>query len=165
MARSGRETSSSAHSIQDTTPDMQIVADRLQPLESALHSGPDASAYDLQDPFQSVPNRSQAGWSAQAGQSSTPSYISPVPLPSAIRPDEVLLQTYFAWQCPQHMPVDEQFFRRTLHTIPRAGRLADGSQETCRATRLVPTSPRYCYIPFKRRLRVILSLRMDGHMS
>lgn len=25
--------------------------------------------------------------------------------------DEQLLGTYFAWQCPQHMPVDEQLFR------------------------------------------------------
>lgn len=27
------------------------------------------------------------------------------------QPDEQLLGTYFAWQCPQLMPVDEQLFR------------------------------------------------------
>jgi hypothetical protein len=27
-------------------------------------------------------------------------------------PHETLLRTYFAWQGPQHMPVDERLFRR-----------------------------------------------------
>lgn len=32
----------------------------------------------------------------------------------ALQLDEQLLQTYFVWQAPQHMPIDEEAFRREL---------------------------------------------------
>lgn len=37
-----------------------------------------------------------------------------------LKVDENLLKTYFAWQCPQLMPVDEMLFRRQFvyHSTP-----------------------------------------------
>jgi len=36
--------------------------------------------------------------------------------PGQDEPQETLLKTYFAWQCPQHMPVNEKLFRRECPT-------------------------------------------------
>ena len=38
---------------------------------------------------------------------------------SHLEVDEVLLGIYFTWQAPQHMPVDEQVFRRTVMSCRR----------------------------------------------
>jgi hypothetical protein len=33
-------------------------------------------------------------------------------------PNRLLIDTYFSWQCPQHMPIDEQLFRREYSHNP-----------------------------------------------
>lgn len=35
-----------------------------------------------------------------------------------VEPNEQLLSTYFVWQSPQHMPVDEALFRRDMALVP-----------------------------------------------
>lgn len=41
--------------------------------------------------------------------------------PTELEINETLLATYFAWQAPQHMPVDERMFRRTCGQAEHTG--------------------------------------------